>query len=59
MEPIYFRGLERLLVVVGAIFISFLGYKLYAIEIHEGRAEAKAESGVYKFALSAVGLCLF
>jgi hypothetical protein len=59
VEPIFLRGIERLVIVFGAIAIAYLGYKLYLLGVEKGRGQLKAESKLYTFVLSGQGPGLF
>lgn len=59
MDPIYLRGIERILVVIGAIAFGYLGYRLYINGVNKGTNHLKAESSFYKFVFSGVGPGLF
>jgi hypothetical protein len=55
MDPIVWRGLERLIVVTGAITFAYLGYRLFLAGIDKGPSKIEAETRFYKFAFSGVG----
>ena len=59
MEAIDWRGLERLIIIIGAIFFVYLGYKLYKFGLSEGVSKLKFESKFLNLALSGVGPGLF
>lgn len=59
MDPIVWRGIERLVICLGAIAFAYLGYRLYAIGIKPGRNTTTVESPLLKFALSGTGPGLF
>ncbi len=58
-NPIFLRGMERLLVVGGAIVLSYLGYRLFVFGVREGESRLSAESPFYKIVLSGTGPGLF
>ncbi|MCH7676660.1 hypothetical protein IH879_17185 [candidate division KSB1 bacterium] len=58
-EAILLRGAERLLIVIGAIILSYLGYKLYRFGIDKGSAKLETESQLYKVVFSGTGPGLF
>lgn len=55
MDPILFRGIERILICVGGIVIAYLGYKLYRHGVDKGYNELTVESKLGRFLLSGVG----
>lgn len=58
-DPIIWRGIERILIVIGAIFLSFLGYKLYIKGHSSGKNTLQVDSKLLKFILSGQGPGLF
>lgn len=54
-DSITWRGMERLLVVLGAIVFAFLGYKLYTLGIAEGSSKVDVSSRWIAFAVSGTG----
>ena len=49
------RGVERVLIIVGAIFFGYLGYKLYLHGITSSRSQVDFDSKFMKFAVSGTG----
>lgn len=58
-DPIIWRGIERILIVIGAIFLSLLGYKLYIKGVTHNNNELQIDSKLLKFILSGQGPGLF
>lgn len=54
-DPIIFRGIERILIVLVAGLFGWLGYKLYLRGHDQGRTNLKMRSGPMNFLLSGVG----
>lgn len=44
MDPIIFRGIERLLIIIGAIFFAYLGYRLFVKGLTAGEGNLNFES---------------
>ena len=59
MDPILLRGIERIIIITGAIFFAYLGYRLYRIGVEKGIEHLTAESKFVKFVLSGTGPGLF
>ena len=59
MDAVTFRGIERLVIVVGAIIFAYLGYKLFLAGIDKGPGKLEAETKFYKFVFSGVGPGVF
>lgn len=59
IDAVTLRGLERLIVVFGAIFFAYLGYRLFLAGIDQGPGKVEAQTRFYKFAFSGVGPGLF
>jgi hypothetical protein len=59
MDAVTFRGLERLVIVVGAIVFAYLGYRLFLAGIDKGPGKLEAQTRFYKFVFSGVGPGLF
>ena len=59
MDAVTFRGLERLIIVFGAIIFAYLGYRLFLAGIDKGPGKLEAETRFYKFAFSGVGPGVF
>src|SRR6185436_6967337 len=54
-DPIIWRGIERIAIVLGALFFAHLGFQLYKIGQNTGPAKLDLKSPVIRFALSGVG----
>lgn len=54
-----YRGMERLLVVVGGLFFGYLGYKLFIFGVNEGNGKLETESQLFKLTFSGSGPGLF
>jgi len=59
MDPIFFRGIERLLIVLGAVFFGYLGYRLFLKGISSGEGNLNVQSSFGKIVLSGTGPGLF
>lgn len=59
MDAVTFRGLERLIIVLGAIVFAYLGYRLFLAGIDKGPGKLEAQTRFYKFVFSGVGPGLF
>lgn len=59
MAPIIFHGLERLLINCGAIFIAYLGYRLFMFGVEKGHGKLEAHSAVFKVVFSGSSPGLF
>ena len=59
MDAVTFRGLERLIIVIGAIVFAYLGYRLFLAGIDKGPGKLEAQTRFYKFVFSGVGPGLF
>lgn len=59
MDAVTFRGLERLIIVFGAIVFAYLGYRLFLVGIDKGPGMLEAQTRFYKFVFSGVGPGLF
>lgn len=55
MDIFWMRGLERILVVVGAIIFGYLGYRLYVLGISGTQSKVNFNSQLMKFAASGTG----
>lgn len=58
-NPVLLRGIERFLIIFGAIVFGFLGYKLYRLGISQGYSKLNVKSSFLRFALSGSGPGLF
>ncbi|MCK5344269.1 MAG: hypothetical protein KAR20_12735 [Candidatus Heimdallarchaeota archaeon] len=58
LNPIVLRGLERMAIVVGAIALFYLGYRLFIFGITKGKGQFQAKSAILElvFSGSAPGL---
>jgi len=58
LNPIVLRGLERMAIVVGAIVLFYLGYRLFIFGITKGKGQFQAKSAILElvFSGSAPGL---
>jgi len=59
MDPILLREIERIIIIAGAVFFAYLGYRLYRIGVERGIEHITAESKFVKFVLSGAGPGLF
>lgn len=59
MDPIIFRGIERLLIIIGGIFFGYLGYRLFVKGLTAGEGTLKYESRFMKVLFSGTGPGLF
>lgn len=59
MDPLLLRGIERLVIVIGAIFIAFLGYRLFIHGKEKGKGNISVDSEVLKILVSGQGPGLF
>lgn len=59
MAPIIFHGLERLLINIGAIFIAYLGYRLFMFGVEKGHGKLEAHSAMFKVVFSGSSPGLF
>ena len=55
MDPVMFRGIERLLIVVGGIFLAYLGYRLFTRGIAEGASKLDVKTAWAKVVFSGTG----
>lgn len=55
MDAIGWRGLERIIIVVGSIVFGCLGYKLYRFGINEGQNKVQFKSTLFNLAVAGVG----
>jgi hypothetical protein len=58
-NPMFSRGVERIIINLGAILMTYLGYKLFIFGIEKGYAELTAETKFYKIVFSGTGPGLF
>jgi hypothetical protein len=54
-EPIVWRGVERLGIIVGAIFFGWLGFQLYKLGLSSGASKLDVKSPLIRFAMSGTG----
>jgi len=54
-DPIVWRGLERIVIIAGAIAFGYFGYKLYELGIGKGKSSLEVESSFLKFVMSGTG----
>ena len=54
-NPIFLRGLERIVVVLGAIFFGYLGYRLFLYGVDKGESRFATESRWFKVVFSGTG----
>jgi hypothetical protein len=54
-DPTVWRGVERLLITIGAILFGVLGYKLYQLGFTKPAGTVKVESKLLQFVLSGTG----
>jgi hypothetical protein len=59
IDPVLFRGTERIIVVLGAVFFAYLGYRLFLFGVDKGRGKLEVESEVFKVIFSGSGPGLF
>ena len=64
MEEVYtqvfmFRGIERLMIVVGGLIFGYLGYRLFLYGIDQGNGKLETESKFFKLTFSGSGPGLF
>ncbi len=57
-NPIFLRGIERIIIAIGGIIISYLGYRLFTLGITSGSSKVSAKSKLFHiiFSGSAPGL---
>lgn len=53
------HGFERISVIIGGMFLGYLGYKLFIRGVTEGHGKLKAENKIYKIVFSGSGPGLF
>jgi hypothetical protein len=54
-DPIVWRGMERLMIAVGAIVFGYFGYKLYELGMTKGKTDIGIRSSFFQFAVSGTG----
>ncbi|TGM10265.1 hypothetical protein EHQ81_19345 [Leptospira selangorensis] len=59
MDPIVFRGIERLIIAFGGIFFGYLGYRLFIHGITTKKSDLKFESAGMNIVFSGTGPGLF
>jgi len=55
MDIVLIRGLERILIILGAIFVSYLGYKLYLNGHLKGANKLQVKAEFMNFIISGQG----
>jgi len=58
-DPVFYRGWERIVVVMGAILLTYLGYRLFLFGFHHGRGRLEGKSKLYELTFSGTGPGLF
>ena len=56
---VFFRGIERWMVVIGGLIFGYLGYKLFLYGVNEGHGKLDAENQLFKVTFSGSGPGLF
>lgn len=59
MDPILLRGIERIVIVIGAVFFAFLGYKLFLKGKDSGPGKLEVQSDILRVIVSGQGPGLF
>lgn len=59
MDTFAFREIERIAIITGAVFIAFLGYKLFCLGITTEASKMEGEGHGFKLSLSGTGPGLF
>lgn len=59
MDPILLRGMERILITLGAVLFAYLGYRLFLKGKESGPGSLKVESDLLKIVVSGQGPGLF
>ena len=59
MDPILLRGLERIIIIAGAIIFAYLGYRLYRVGVEKAIEHLTEESKFSMLFLSGTGPGLF
>ena len=54
-DPFVWRGIERLLIVLGAVFFGYLDYRLYILGFTKGDVKVDVKSPVVRFVISGTG----
>lgn len=55
----FYRGIERWMVVLGGLIFGYWGYKLFLYGVNEGHGKLNAENQLFKIAFSGSGPGLF
>src|SRR5437868_5583841 len=55
MDPFAWRGVERIVIVLGGIAFAYFGYRLYVLGVVKGRLNANADLKFAKIALAGGG----
>ena len=58
-DPVLWKAIERVLLIIAGIYLGFLGYKLFLLGITTGRTASDARSRVSVTVVSGVGPGLF
>ena len=56
---LFYRGIERWMVVLGGLIFGYLGYKLFLYGVDQGHGKLDAENKLFKIAFSGSGPGLF
>ncbi len=56
---VFFRGIERWLIVTGALVFAYLGYKLFLYGVDQGQGKLETENPFFKITFSGSGPGLF
>lgn len=56
---LFYRGIERWMIVVGGLIFGYLGYKLYLYGVDKGHGKLQAENQFFKLTFSGSGPGLF
>ena len=54
-DPVIWRGIERLIIVLSAALFGFLGYRLYVKGISKSKSDLNVQSPILRFAVSGTG----
>ena len=58
-DLLFYRGIERWMVVVGGLIYAYLGYRLFLYGVDQGNGKLEAENQFFKFTFSGSGPGLF
>lgn len=56
---LFYRGIERWMIVLGGLIFGYLGYKLFLYGVDQGHGKLKAENQFFKLTFSGSGPGLF